>query len=196
MDVVNGQFDCDKKNKENICRLIYSMKFGLGYTTNVTTYCQINRNGSCPEMNDCIENQFPKTPNKILVDAINIVENMKLELDNPEKSLNKLSKADAEKLAIAINQIDVEMLKGLPSKSIKDIEEFKRLPKEEQSKIIMQPKRGPMAAAIVGGLLAATYATGWVKGAYQDSLFGGDHLRKNKTKIQKTYDEKQFDLKD
>lgn len=55
-----------------------------------------------------------------------------------------------------------------------------------------------MAAAVAGGAIAAYYATGWVAKAYQDSLFGNDHLRKNKDKDikKKMYDEKQFDLKD
>ncbi len=198
MEVINGQFDCDTKNKENLCKLTYSAKFIQGYRTDLTAYCPINTDGSCPDLDACIDNEIPQTLNPDIVEATKIIQKFKLDPKNPEKTFNKISKSDAQKISKAITQLDVGMLKGLPAKNIKDIEEFKNLPLDQQTNIIMKPKNMYMAAAVVGGAVAAYYATGWVTKAYQDSLFGSDHLRKNKDKEikKKMYDEKQFDLKD
>lgn len=188
-NIISGKFNCDSKLRDQICmqkQLITSLDF----PTPLTIYCPLTNSKRCPDIDECTNNRFNSFgANQKVLDAAAILR--KLQFDGKEIK-KKPSKEEALQIITGINNIDIELLKNLPSKNLKDIEEFKSLNLDNQLKVIgiSEEKYGlamAMTAAAAAGLYLAT------KAAY-DLAYGTDRLKHNEVN-KKMFNEKQFDLK-
>ncbi len=196
MEKIIGPFGCDPKVQETLCKeVIFVERPGVVFGSQVSIYCRPIFRGNCPNEEICWKMQLRKYEDNTIIEAYKILE--KKNFNKKDLSILKnLSKEEAKKVALAINKIDVTLLRNFPAKDIAQIEEFKSLSLEQQANIIIKPMAKYMGALAAGGFMAATYAAQQTAKAYRDSLFGGDHFKENK-KIQeeKQFNEKQFDLK-
>lgn len=187
--IVSGKFNCDSKMRNQVCmqkQLITSLDF----QTPITIYCPLTNSKRCPEIDECTNNRFDSHgANQKVLEAAAIL--TKLQFDG--KSIKKKpTKEEALKIVTGINNIDIEILKNLPSKNLKDIEEFKSLGIDKQLKVISinEEKYGMAMAVTAAGAVGLYLAT---KAAY-DVAYGADRLKHNEIK-KKMFNEKQFDLK-
>jgi hypothetical protein len=188
--VIKGKFDCDQNTNSNICNQKVRVKLTgqvIGYVKNV--YCKTTPDGNCPTASACFHSSFPTISNSKLSEAIKVLEKVNFSEKN-QKALQKLTSDEAEKVANAINQMDIETFRDLSPKSIKEIEEFKKLPKERQIKIIVSPRMpayaGAAATMVVGGYLL-------YKATKQ--LMDQGHFKSKELLEKQKLDDKQFDLK-
>lgn len=193
-EIINGPFDCNQKGNQKLCKEIISVRYlGEIVPFEATVYCKILTDGNCPDAESCFGSQLKKTIDPDFLAAFKIIKEKNLN----EKSLNSLQKLTTEEartLSIAINKLDVRLLKDMPAKDIAQIEEFKSLPLEKQSATLIKPKGKLMAGLVAAGAVAATAAIYQGLKAAVDSMFGGDHLKSLNGK--KTIDDdKEFDLK-
>jgi hypothetical protein len=193
-EIISGSFDCDHKGVQNVCKEIIEVKL-LGQISSVesTIFCKPLPSGQCPEVKDCISNQLKQIPDPDFEAAFKILKKKNITAQNLT-STQKLTKEEARTVSIAINKLDVKLLKDMPAKDIAQIEEFKSLPLDKQSAILIKPKGNLMAGLVAAGAVAATAALYQGLKAAADSMFGGDHLKSLNGK-KTTDDDKEFDLK-
>jgi len=193
-EIISGPFDCDQKGVQNVCKEIMEVKL-LGQISSVesTIYCKPLTNGQCPDVKECISKQLKQTNDPDFEAAFKILKKKNITAQNLS-STQKLTKEEARTLSIAINKLDVKLLKDMPAKDIAQIEEFKSLPLDKQSAILIKPKGNLMAGLVAVGAVAATAALYKGLKAAADSMFGGDHFKSLNGK-KTTDDDKEFDLK-